>query len=182
MPTITPKLGVVVVMRTLKLNILLLICALVLVPLTSHAQSGNKAYDIMLHGMYSNTVPLILADTLNTSNYILLDTREFREFEVSHIPGARWVGYDTFNYRSVTELPKDTAIIVYCSVGYRSERIGERLKEMGYTNVKNLYGGVFQWVNEDKPIVNMDEQRTEQVHAYSKTWGIWLNKGKKVYK
>lgn len=150
--------------------------------LTSYAQSGSKAYNAVLHAMYSNTVPLALADTLKSENFVLLDTRELREYEVSHISNARWVGYDNFNYRSVTELPKDTAIIVYCSVGYRSERIGEKLKELGFTNVHNLYGGIFQWVNEGKPVVDMNNTETNKVHAYNKAWGIWLNKGEKVYK
>ena len=169
-------------MKTFIPIIYTLLLMLSITPSTCSAQSGSKAYDVMLHAMYSNTVPFVLADTLQPNKYILLDTRERREYEVSHIANARWVGYDKFNYRSVTELPKDTAIVVYCSVGYRSEKIGEKLKELGFTNVKNLYGGIFQWVNEAKPVVDMDGAATDEVHAYSKAWGIWLNKGKKVYK
>lgn len=159
-----------------------ILLVVVLLPKAAEAQSGSLAYDAMLHGMYSNTVPIILADTLEPNNYLVLDAREPREFEVSHLPGAKWVGYDTFNKKSLADLPKDTAIVVYCTVGYRSERIGEKLEKMGFTNVKNLYGGIFQWVNEDKHVVDMNDEKTEKVHAYSKAWGIWLNKGEKVYK
>lgn len=169
-------------MRTLKTILRTTAWLFAITPLVGSAQSGSKTYDAMLHTMYSNTVPIALVDTVNADNFVFLDTRAFREYEVSHINNARWVGYDNFNYRSVTELPKDTAIIVYCSVGYRSEKIGEKLKELGFTNVKNLYGGMFQWVNEGKAIVDMDEQVTKKVHAYSKAWGIWLKKGEKVYK
>ena len=38
-------------------------------------------------------------------------------------------------------------IIVYCSIGVRSEDIGEKLKELGYTKILNLYGGIFDWKN-----------------------------------
>jgi len=33
---------------------------------------------------------------------------------------------------------------VYCSLGIRSEVIAKKLKKAGYTNVFNLYGGIFE--------------------------------------
>ena len=78
-------------------------------------------------------------------------------------------------------MPKDASIVIYCSVGVRSEKIGEKLIAAGYTNVKNLYGSIFEWVNEGNAVYNMNGKATNRVHAYSKTWGIWLKKGVKVY-
>ena len=71
--------------------------------------------------------------------------------------------------------------MVYCSIGIRSEDISEKLKKAGYTNVYNLYGGIFEWKNRNYPVVNPENEVTEKVHAYSKQWGQWLHKGKKVY-
>ena len=81
---------------------------------------------------------------------ILLDTREKKEYEISHIPGAIWVGYNNFKLKRVKEIAKDTKIVTYCSVGYRSERIGEKLQKAGFTDVSNLKGSIFKWVNEGK--------------------------------
>ncbi len=81
----------------------------------------------------------------------------------------------------VEKLNKDSPIIVYCSVGYRSERVGEKLKSAGFKNVKNLYGGIFQWVNEGHPVVNKKDHWTDSVHTYNKNWSQWLTKGIKVY-
>ena len=67
-------------------------------------------------------------------------------------------------------------------MGYRSEKIGEQLKKMGYQRVYNLYGGIFEWTNRSLPLVNKTEAPTKQVHAYDKNWGQWLDKGEKVYK
>lgn len=50
----------------------------------------------------------------------------------------------------------------------------------GFTRVSNLYGGIFEWVNEGHPVVR-NGMPTEEVHAFSKTWGIWLRRGTKVY-
>lgn len=51
---------------------------------------------------------------------------------------------------------------------------------MGFKNVSNLYGGIFEWVNQAHEIVN-DSGKTDSVHAYNRFWGMWLQKGKKVY-
>jgi len=42
---------------------------------------------------------------------ILLDTREKKEYEISHIPGAIWVGYNNFKLNRVKELAKDAKIV-----------------------------------------------------------------------
>ena len=57
----------------------------------------------------------------------------------------------------------------------------EKLKAAGYRNVRNLYGSIFEWVNQDNPVVDNQGKPTQKVHAYSRTWGVWLNKGEKVY-
>lgn len=147
-------------------------------PLESYAQS--MPYKILLSTLYSNDFPVIKPIEVNSDEYIILDTRELKEYSTSHIKNALHVGYSDFDIRSMEEISKDSPIILYCSIGVRSQEIGEKLLNAGYTNVSNLYGGLFQWVNEGLPVY--DEQgRTNKVHAYSKMWGIWLNKGEKVY-
>jgi rhodanese-related sulfurtransferase len=143
----------------------------------------NKAYQVMLQGLLGHsveevTVPEVL---MLDSNTIYLDAREKVEFEVSHLKNAIWVGYDDFNLNRVKDLNKDAKVVVYCSVGYRSEKVAEKLKDNGFENVSNLYGGIFEWKNEDLPIVNTDGEVTDSIHAFDKTWGIWLRNGVKVY-
>lgn len=77
-------------------------------------------------------------------------------------------------------IAKDANIVVYCAVGSRSEKIARELKEMGFENVSNLYGGIFEWVNRGYEIVN-DTGETDTVHAYNRFWGFWLQEGEKVY-
>ncbi len=146
----------------------------------------NPAYGLLLKTLYKKTVPLVnveqLANELPTDSLVLLDTRAKSEYNVSHLQYAIWAGYEKFDSLQVAHLPKDTTIVVYCSVGYRSERIGEKLQEMGFTNVYNLYGGIFEWANREKTLVDSTEVTTRQVHGFSKTWGIWLNnRVEKVY-
>ncbi len=124
----------------------------------------------------------MLVDIQNNPSIALLDTREKKEFEVSHIKGALYAGYKNFNLQKVSKniKSKDTQIIVYCSLGVRSEDIAEILQKAGYTNIKNLYGGIFNWKNNNLPLVNKQQKQTDSVHVYSKQWEKWLTKGVKV--
>jgi rhodanese-related sulfurtransferase len=140
---------------------------------------SNKSYDIMLSSLLAHSVNETSVDSIK--DQILLDAREINEFEVSHIQGAQWIGYDDFDLSRVADLDKDSKIVVYCSVGYRSEKISEQLVNAGFTNVQNLYGGIFEWVNTGRDVVDPNGEHTKDVHAYSKSWGVWLKKGKKVY-
>jgi rhodanese-related sulfurtransferase len=143
----------------------------------------NPLYSAMLRGLLKESVPFVSVAQLRQlpAAPVLLDTREAPEFAVSHLRGARLVGYDTFSLAAVQDVPKDTPIVVYCSVGARSEKIGAQLQQAGFTNVRNLYGGIFEWVNEGQPVVKAANEPTDRVHAYSRTWGIWLKHGQPVY-
>ena len=116
-----------------------------------------------------------------SEDVILLDTREKKEYEISHIPGAIWVGYNNFKIKRVKELAKDAKIVTYCSVGYRSERIGEKLQKAGFTDVSNLKGSIFKWVNEGNPLEDKDGNKTDKVHGFDKNWGKWVRGDKAVY-
>jgi rhodanese-related sulfurtransferase len=141
----------------------------------------SMAYKTLLKGFYDKDFPVVYLDQEEIlHNSVLLDTRELEEYEVSHLEGARWVGYNDFSIERVNDISKDQKIVVYCSIGARSQDIGKKLKAEGFKEVYNLYGGIFHWVNEEKPVFS-DKLPTKKIHVYSKTWGIWVNKGEKVY-
>lgn len=120
------------------------------------------------------------AQLIGEDNTYFLDTREQKEFNTSHIKGATCVGYDNFNINTVKEIPKDAQIVVYCSIGARSQNVGEKLVDAGYTNVVNMYGGFFQWSNSGLPKYTSSGQ-TKKIHGFSKSWGKWITNGSVVY-
>ena len=141
-------------------------------------------YDFMLGRIYEHTVPFISSEELyeeTGQNRILLDTRTQSEFDISHIPHSIFADYEKFNIDHWLWIPRDTEIILYCSVGLRSEKIGEEFINAGFTRVKNLYGGLFSWKNKGRIIVDSRNHVTEEIHAYNRFWGIWLSKGIKIY-
>lgn len=145
---------------------------------------GQPSMEKTLERYNKGTVAYISAETLITNeDLVLLDTRRKEEFEVSHLARAEWVGYKAFDLDQIKrEFPnKKTPFVVYCSVGVRSENIGEKLLEAGYTDVKNLYGGIFEWKNQGYPVYTTEGVATEKVHAYNRRWGRLLKNAEKIY-
>lgn len=150
---------------------------------TLSAQSvQNKKYDRLLRLMLSNSVPTVTVAELKAQKdaVLVLDAREPSEFSVSHLAGALPVGYKQLDLRALDNVAKDRPIVVYCSVGYRSQKVTQTLARRGFTHVKNVYGGIFEWVNRGYPVVNATGP-TEAVHAFSPSWSHWLERGRKVY-
>ena len=142
-------------------------------------------YKQLLRTIYRHTVPTVPAATLahelrQPNPPLLLDARTPAEFRVSHLAGARFVDVDSVPEAQFADLSRDQPVVVYCSVGLRSERLGERLHALGFRHVRNLYGGLFEWVNEGHPVYNA-AGLTADVHPYSALWGAWLRRGRKTY-
>lgn len=117
----------------------------------------------MLKSLLSHTVREVTVSQLEKSNdVILLDSREKKEYDVSHLKNSIWVGYSDFNLERLKGIDKSSKIVVYCSVGYRSEKISEKLLSNNYTNVSNLYGGIFEWVNNNSPIYDLNNKSTKK--------------------
>jgi rhodanese-related sulfurtransferase len=137
----------------------------------------------MIDNTLDKTVPFIKAKELreNNQNYTILDIRELKEYNVSHIKNAISISFNGFNIKMIKhKIDKNTPIVVYCSIGYRSEKVGEKLLNEGFT-VYNLYGGIFNWKNSNNPIVNNNEIATQKVHCFNQEWSKWLLKGEKIY-
>lgn len=104
---------------------------------------------------------------------VLLDVRTRAEFDVSHIPGAHHVDPETTAAKALPTLPRETPVVLYCSVGYRSADCGTRLLKAGFTNFFNLEGSLFQWANEGRALESNGHPAT-QVHPYSAQFGKLL--------
>jgi rhodanese-related sulfurtransferase len=153
--------------------------------LTSMSISSQETIKEVLKKYNTESVPYLTVNRLKHvgKNVYILDAREQKEYKVSHIKNALFVGYDNFNLEeTIRKMPnKKNFVVVYCTLGVRSEDIAEKLQKAGYTNVYNLFGGIVEWKNKGNNVYNSKEKETERVHVSSKSWGKWLLKGKKVY-
>lgn len=146
----------------------------------------NEKFDKRLSFMLdSSEVPFMGVENLrqNKEEYILLDARAKEEYEVSHIPGAIWVGEGEYHPEDFKNIDTSKAVVVYCSVGYRSQLAGADLKSFGFHKVYNLYGSIFEWANRSYPLVTPEGDTTKNLHTYNANWSKWVFNPdiKKVY-
>ena len=106
---------------------------------------------------------------------VLIDARADAEYRVSHLQGARNAETVAQAVRMLARTPRDHAVVVYCSVGYRSSALARGLMRAGYTRVANLEGSIFEWANKGLPVYRGDEQASV-VHPYDANWGTLLDR------
>lgn len=107
---------------------------------------------------------------------VLIDVREKEEFAVSHLPNA----INTSKAEEVS-YPKDTPMVIYCSVGMRSAAFANELEEKGFTEIHNLRGSIFAWANKGYPL-RRGTLTVKAVHPYDKKWGTLLNPELHMYR
>ncbi len=162
------------------MKLLYSILALILTSFCFSQESIPKVLD----KFNKKSVPYISVNELQRQqNIILLDTREIKEFNISHIENAINVGYNQFKINKIPKLiqDKNITIVVYCSIGIRSEKIGAQILKLGYKNVFNLYGGIFEWKNNGYKLFNQQNLETNEIHTFSKEWSVYLKNGEKIY-
>jgi adenylyltransferase/sulfurtransferase len=81
----------------------------------------------------------------------ILDVREPHEYAIVNL-GAPLIPVGQVPDR-IAEIPvgKDEEIVVHCRSGARSQKASLALKAAGFTNVKNLAGGILAWADKIDP-------------------------------
>ena len=101
------------------------------------------------------TLDELLRDQANGAIAELWNALTDDYFTGEMIPGSRRVPVDRVGRElAATQLPKDTAIVVYCSgpACPNSRQAGEKLVAYGYTNVRVFEGGLEAWKASGRPI------------------------------
>ena len=92
------------------------------------------------------TVEEIKNDIDAGKNFVLLDVRTSEEFNAGQLLKSVNIPRGTMEFIVGKSYPnKDAQIVLYCRTDARAALCTQTLKEMGYTNVKNLQGGFKAW-------------------------------------
>lgn len=84
----------------------------------------------------------------------LIDVRTPEEFSEGHIENAKNINIMENDFDAqVAHLDKTKPVMVYCKSGGRSAKASARLKELGFTTITDLEGGITNWNSENKPTV-----------------------------
>ena len=73
----------------------------------------------------------------------------------------------------LASLSPEAVLVCYCSLGYRSARMTQRLVQAGITQVLNLEGSLFQWANEERPLW-AGQESARLVHPFSDQFKVYL--------
>ncbi len=77
-------------------------------------------------------------------DFQLLDVRQPREYEESHLPGSQLIPIKELPGR-LDELDKEKPVVVYCATGGRSRAASQLLVGSGFQEVYNVSGGIKAW-------------------------------------
>lgn len=83
--------------------------------------------------------------------FTLIDVREPNEYAIANI-GGTLIPLSQIQAR-VGEIPREGEVIVHCKMGGRSAQAIAYLRGLGYTNVRNLAGGINAWSQRIDPSV-----------------------------
>ena len=82
---------------------------------------------------------------------LIVDVREPNEFASERIEGSVLIPLSQFADRHA-ELPKDRPLVMQCHSGSRSSSATMFLLQRGWTDVRNLDGGIAAWMREGRPV------------------------------
>ena len=80
----------------------------------------------------------------------VLDVREPNEYQINRIAGSTLIPLGELP-RRYQEIDRDQEIVAMCKMGGRSAKATDFLRSVGFTRVKNLRGGILDWVDKVDP-------------------------------
>jgi len=107
------------------------------------------------------------ADPNKQNRFVIVDVRAKTETDVSIIPGA----LTQAEFERTIQQHQSKAVLVYCTVGYRSGIYAKKLKSKGW-NAWNYKGSILDWCNNQLPVVTTDGKSTNQVHTYNSSYSL----------
>ncbi len=82
--------------------------------------------------------------------FLVVDVREQREFEICRIPGSVLIPLGELPAR-LAELDGHDDVVVHCKSGARSAKAVALLRDRGYSQARNLRGGILAWIDRVDP-------------------------------
>ena len=90
-------------------------------------------------------------ELIEDPNILVIDTRNHYEFEVGTFPGAIDPGNDSFREfpafaKKLAETSRDRPLAMFCTGGIRCEKASALMRELGFSEVYQLQGGILNYL------------------------------------
>jgi len=92
---------------------------------------------------------MLIQENLDNPDFVILDVRTAEEYSEGHIGGA--VNLDFYNpdFRNrLDELDKEMTYLLHCRSGTRSGNSLDIMRELGFTSIYHMIGGIIEWDEE----------------------------------
>ncbi|MEL6440875.1 MAG: rhodanese-like domain-containing protein [Cyanobacteria bacterium J06621_8] len=163
-------------------TIIIIAVSLITLGCTSVAKQGSKLSSetekqdkiMAMYAKYARKFPKVEGITVKDlqqlqqqgQELILIDVRSPGERAVSYIPGA----ISTKEFESNLEQYRQTTIIAYCTIGYRSGKYAQEMQQQG-VKILNLEGSLLAWSHVQGQLINA-QGATNQVHVFAPKWQL----------
>ena len=106
-------------------------------------------------GVLETVDPGTAADFIAEPGTVLLDIRTPGEFAEARIAGAINIDFYATDFADQLDaLDKDTAYVVYCRSDNRSGQAMDIFRDLGFTEVHEIDGGIVNWIQAGLPTVS----------------------------
>jgi rhodanese-related sulfurtransferase len=113
-----------------------------------HAQNQDT---LLVHYLVDKCDSLVKAHE-SDPNFVILDVRTPNEHNIKHLVGAINRDYYRENFQDLLDaLPRNKTYLLHCAAGSRSGNTFIRMRDLGFTRVVNMVGGINAWSSASLP-------------------------------
>lgn len=88
----------------------------------------------------------LIQNNLENQGFAIIDVRTPEEYAAGHILNSINLDYYAGNFKDeLNTLDKDKTYLIYCKSGNRSGKTRDIMRDLSFTEVYNMLGGIIQW-------------------------------------
>ena len=138
-------------------SLILLACALVILAGACTHGFGKRSWvrkPVLVKNFDPPEAFALIEENRGNPDFVILDVRTPGEFSRGRIEGAVNLDYYSERFREeLSRLDRNKTYVVYCRTGMRSSNVFDMMKEMGFTSIYQISGGIERWLADDLPVV-----------------------------
>lgn len=90
----------------------------------------------------------------NNPDFVLIDVRTKEEFNIGHIEGAEMIDIYLPDFKArISKLDRNKKYLVYCRTARRSAEAAKLMKDLGFSEVYDMAGGITEWSTAKLPVI-----------------------------
>ena len=113
-----------------------------------------EAPALIIEDVTAQEASTLIQDNLDNPNFVIVDVRTPEEYDEGHVEKAINIDFRSENFRNeIDKLKKDKTYLIYCRSGRRSADALNIMKELDFTRIYHMNGGILEWLDEALPTV-----------------------------